>query len=100
MTNNALQALFTQQYGSDAQGVVSAPGRVNLIGEFTDYNQGYVLPCALTFRTQVLYRLRNDNNVNVISTMYPNEQEALRLIKPSKKAVHNGVTTFAQSLLY
>ncbi|GGP48376.1 galactokinase [Shewanella algicola] len=79
MTNSALQALFTQQYGSDAQGVVSAPGRVNLIGEFTDYNQGYVLPCALTFRTQVLYRLRNDNNVNVISTMYPNEQESFEV---------------------
>ncbi|GGB65322.1 galactokinase [Shewanella inventionis] len=79
MTNNALQALFTQQYGSDAQGVVSAPGRVNLIGEFTDYNQGYVLPCALTFRTQVLYRLRDDNIVNVISTMYPNEQESFEV---------------------
>jgi len=82
MTNNALQELFTQQFGSDSQGVVSAPGRVNLIGEFTDYNQGYVLPCALTFRTQVLYRVRDDNTVNVLSTMYPNEKESFSVNQP------------------
>jgi galactokinase len=76
MNNDSLQAFFQQQFSSIPQGVVSAPGRVNLIGEFTDYNQGFVLPCALTFRTQVFYRLRDDNTVNVLSTMYPNEQES------------------------
>ncbi|MGX9459706.1 galactokinase [Shewanella sp. A14] len=79
MTNDALQALFKQQFGANYQGVASAPGRVNLIGEFTDYNQGYVLPCALTFRTQVFYRLRDDSTVNVLSTMYPNEQESFNV---------------------
>ncbi|MFT6256435.1 MAG: galactokinase [Cellvibrionaceae bacterium] len=82
MNNDALQAFYQQQFSSLPQGVVSAPGRVNLIGEFTDYNQGFVLPCALTFRTQVFYHIRNDNTVNVLSTMYPNEQESFDVNQP------------------
>ncbi len=48
----ARQAL-TEQFGVAAQTVWSAPGRVNLIGEHTDYNDGYVLPFALPYRTAV-----------------------------------------------
>lgn len=44
-----------------------APGRVNLIGEHTDYNGGHVFPCALTFGTYLLVRMRDDNKLNFIS---------------------------------
>ncbi|MGW3789470.1 galactokinase [Micromonospora chokoriensis] len=44
---------FTNQYGGDAAGRWAAPGRVNLIGEHTDYNEGFVLPFALPQRTVV-----------------------------------------------
>ncbi|MDY7084626.1 MAG: galactokinase [Actinomycetota bacterium] len=47
---NALEA-FRKQYGAEPSGLWAAPGRVNLIGEHTDYNDGFVLPFALPQRT-------------------------------------------------
>ncbi|MEM6331221.1 MAG: galactokinase family protein, partial [Planctomycetota bacterium] len=41
------EALYAEQFGRPAQHVVAAPGRVNLIGEHTDYNDGFVLPMAI-----------------------------------------------------
>src|SRR3954454_135499 len=42
---------FSTRYGTEPAGLWAAPGRVNLIGEHTDYNDGFVLPFALPFRT-------------------------------------------------
>ena len=44
---------FRDVYGAAAEGMWAAPGRVNLIGEHTDYNDGFVLPFALPQRTVV-----------------------------------------------
>ncbi|REL30673.1 galactokinase [Thalassotalea euphylliae] len=76
MNNNQFTADFQQLFGHPAQGLAIAPGRVNLIGEFTDYNLGYVLPCALNFSTQVLFKKRDDNQVIVYSNNYPGEQDS------------------------
>ena len=46
-------------FGTDPEGVWSAPGRVNLIGEHTDYNDGLVLPIALRQRTRAACSARN-----------------------------------------
>jgi galactokinase len=48
-----------------------APGRVNLIGEHTDYNDGFVLPAAINFSTAVTLCPRNDRIINVSSSSFP-----------------------------
>ncbi|GAA0647659.1 galactokinase [Kutzneria viridogrisea] len=58
---------FTELHGHAPEGVWSAPGRVNLIGEHTDYNNGYVLPFALPHRTAVAAQRREDGLLTVAS---------------------------------
>jgi len=53
--------------GVDVDGVWSAPGRVNLIGEHTDYNDGFVLPFGIEQRTAVAVGSRNDRVIRVVS---------------------------------
>ena len=59
---------FETVFGTAPDGLWSAPGRVNLIGEHTDYNEGFVLPFAIDRRTVVALRARDDRRVRVAST--------------------------------
>ncbi len=54
MTTQELKQAFAEAYQQEAQAIYFSPGRVNLIGEHTDYNGGYVFPCALSFGTYLL----------------------------------------------
>jgi galactokinase len=58
---------FENIYGTTPLGIWSAPGRVNLIGEHTDYNEGFVLPFAINRRTVVALGVRDDGIVRVAS---------------------------------
>ncbi|MDQ7879134.1 galactokinase [Microbacterium sp. QXD-8] len=66
----AARALFAERFGAEPVGTWSAPGRVNLIGEHTDYNDGFVLPFAIQHRTHVALAPRADGvfRVRVAST--------------------------------
>jgi galactokinase len=61
-------ALFTALAAADPVGLWSAPGRVNLIGEHTDYNDGFVFPFAIGGRTVVALGTRDDRRIRVVST--------------------------------
>lgn len=58
---------FRQHFGHGPTTLARAPGRVNLIGEHTDYNDGFVLPCAIDFHTLVAARPRTDGRVRVLA---------------------------------
>jgi galactokinase len=58
---------FNDIFGSGANRVFFAPGRINLIGEHTDYNGGHVFPCAITFGTYAVARRREDRLVRLYS---------------------------------
>ena len=60
-------AAFRDLHGANPDGVWAAPGRVNLIGEHTDYNGGLCLPLALPHRTFVALRRRDDDAVSLAS---------------------------------
>ncbi len=63
----ALAAMFTERYGQTPSGVFAAPGRVNLIGEHTDYNAGWCLPVALEHSTFAAVAPRTDGEIRIAS---------------------------------
>ena len=65
------EGLFQELTGTERAGRWSSPGRVNLIGEHTDYNDGFVFPFAIDFRTVVALGLRTDGRIRVVSTFDP-----------------------------
>lgn len=68
--------LFTSSFDGSPEGVWSAPGRVNLIGEHTDYNAGLCLPTALPHRTFIALRRREDDRVRLVSAQAEGVWEA------------------------
>nr|WP_106213555.1 galactokinase [Glaciihabitans tibetensis] len=62
-----VQSTFSALYGKSPDGLWSAPGRVNLIGEHTDYNEGFVLPFAINRRTVLALALRDDRVIRISS---------------------------------
>lgn len=62
---------FLELYGYPPEGVWAAPGRVNLIGEHTDYNDGFALPFALPHRTEVAAARRTDGTLGFHSADVP-----------------------------
>jgi len=69
-----LKRQFSQVFGEGGKiHVVRAPGRVNLIGEHTDYNDGFVLPVAVEPEITVVFRGRDDGKYRFASTAFPND---------------------------
>lgn len=75
----AVNSGFEEFYLKKADFVIKAPGRVNLIGEHTDYNDGFVLPCAIEYATLVAVSARDDNRVSVIALDYEGETDEFSL---------------------
>ena len=72
MTKSELKRSFFDTFGpGEEPRCFFAGGRVNLIGEYVDFNGGHVLPCALTMGTWALLRRRKDNRLRFYSLNFP-----------------------------
>ncbi|ACS84975.1 galactokinase [Musicola paradisiaca] len=76
------QAVFQQQFGYPPAVIVQAPGRVNLIGEHTDYNDGFVLPCAINYCTTISAAPRSDRLIRVVAADYHDQLDEFSLDAP------------------
>ena len=79
MDNQLLSSEFTRCFGTEPTLIAHAPGRVNLIGEHTDYNEGFVFPAAINFGTWVAASKRDDNDIVVTALDYENQQNQFSL---------------------
>jgi galactokinase len=73
---------FSGAFGQAPELAARAPGRVNLIGEHTDYNDGFVLPCAIDFHTVVTGSPRADRTVRVVAADLGNALDEFDLDQP------------------
>ena len=92
---------FGEVFGTE-EGVKAyfAPGRVNLIGEHTDYNGGHVFPCALTIGTYGAARRRTDNQLRFYSMNFEHLgviESSLEELVPSKEA---GWTNYPKGVMW
>ena len=79
MDNQVLSSKFETHYGEAPALIAHAPGRVNIIGEHTDYNEGFVFPAAINFGTWVAANKREDNDIVVTAMDYENQQNRFSL---------------------
>ena len=75
------QSLFAENLAT-LPPMLSVRRRVNLIGEHTDYNDGFVLPCAIDYQTVISCAKRDDRHVRVIAADYGNEIDEFSLDAP------------------
>ncbi|MDF6042934.1 galactokinase [Streptomyces sp. JH14] len=85
--NAELVTAFTELYGAAPEGVWAAPGRVNLIGEYTDFNDGFVMPLALPHTARAAVARRTDGELRLHSTDVPGGVVRLRV---DELAPHSG----------
>ena len=68
-----LRQTFVEVYGTEPEASFFAPGRVNLIGEHTDYNGGHVFPCAITLGTYAWVKPCTDKKLRLYSDNFPKD---------------------------
>ncbi len=86
-----LKKEFTERFGGEGDiRVYFAPGRVNLIGEHTDYNGGHVFPCALSMGNYAVARKRDDDTVRWFNMTYPDDgviERSIRGLEPNDHGI-------------
>ncbi|MBQ2092344.1 MAG: galactokinase [Clostridia bacterium] len=100
MKQKVLEAFKTAYGDTDGARVFFAPGRVNLIGEHTDYNGGHVFPCALTIGTYAAVRKRDDTKCRFYSANFPETGVVERDINDTENDETKGFTNYPLGVIY
>ena len=102
-----LKEAFTAVFGNEADATFFSPGRINLIGEHTDYNGGHVFPAAITLGTYGAARKRDDQTLRFYSANFADlgiiEVDLANLVFDTKDSWTNypkGVIKFLQEAGY
>ena len=102
MTIEQLKSAYEAAYQKPATDIFFSPGRVNLIGEHTDYNGGFVFPCALSFGTYLLLATNTEKKINFrslnVEAVYSHELTQLTSPLPNKAWANYPLGVLAQFL--
>lgn len=82
LNKQQLNEFFSAAFGQEPGLIVQAPGRVNLIGEHTDYNDGFVLPAAINYSTWVAASARTDRELHVVARDFDSQRVVVNLDTP------------------
>jgi galactokinase len=93
------QDAFAHHFGHRPGLAVRAPGRVNLIGEHTDYNDGFVLPCAIDFHTVVCGSPRDDGWVRVLAVDHGGERDEFAIDQRIERVEAPGWANYVRGVL-
>jgi galactokinase len=96
----AARSAFTERFCGAPEGVWAAPGRVNLIGEHTDYNDGFVLPLAIDRRVTLAAARRDDDLLRLVSLEKGEAQVHLADVQPGAPSVAAGWVAYVAGALW
>ena len=100
-TIESLRKQFAELFGDEGDvRVYFAPGRVNLIGEHTDYNGGHVFPCALTIGTYAVARKRDDRKLRMYSVNFPQSGVIESSLDGLSYRAEDGWTNYPKGVLW
>lgn len=94
-----VDASFRRAFGSEPAFTIRAPGRVNLIGEHTDYNGGFVLPCAIGAETRIAATLRDDHHVRIIAADFADEIDEIDISAVIEHSNEGGWREYARGMI-
>lgn len=100
MNTTTLQQEFKAYFKTDPERVFFSPGRINLIGEHTDYNGGHVFPCAISLGTYGVYAGRQDTTVRMYSANVPDQGTVTFDITDLAYQKTAGWTNYPKGMLY
>ncbi|MBJ7387919.1 MAG: galactokinase [Sphingomonadaceae bacterium] len=93
-------ASFAVQFGHAPDLVVRAPGRVNLIGEHTDYNDGFVLPCAIGPANMVAISKRDDDRFDVVAADFDNARDMFTLTPSPERNLSQPWADYVRGMIF
>lgn len=90
---------FKEQFGYEGERVFFSPGRINLIGEHTDYNGGKVFPCAITMGTYGVVKERTDKEVHAFSGNFPEKGKLVFNIETISYKKEDNWTNYVKGMI-